>query len=102
MAQGVDLVEKFNELDADRMMNLIATILIEDAVREAKSEKAQEKARTSILKVYNSPDETDDWQDVEYYAPEVPGEPGRKFNPNVPKYIEPTEFGYPGLEPPVG
>lgn len=28
--------------------------------------------------------------------------PGGKHNPNKPRYIQPTEGGYPGLEPPVG
>lgn len=81
-------------------MNVIESIIIEEALREAKSDKNIEKLRTKILKVYNGPSEDfGEWEEVDYY----PSDMGmKKHNPNIPNYIEPTEAGYAGLEPPVG
>lgn len=89
-------------------MNIIESIIVEDGIRglnlfadDEKQIGMLENARTGIIKVYNSsskPMVSDDSEfDMDYVI-----DPLRPFNPNIPNYIEPTESGYPGLEPPVG
>lgn len=42
----------FNELPANRMMNILDTLAVEEAVRDGKANNAIEKARTQILVLY--------------------------------------------------
>lgn len=78
------------------------------------------KARTEILSMYNKesdyasyedsgpvfeiPEDMSDWNDGSsgLYGEPAPSIPGGKHNPNKPRYIQPEDGGYPGLEPPVG
>lgn len=52
--------------------------------------------------VFEVPDDMGEWSDTGMYGEPAPPIPGGKHNPNKPKYIQPTDMGYPGLEPPVG
>ena len=52
--------------------------------------------------VFDMPDDMSEWSDTRIYGEPAPFMPGGKHNPNKPRYIQPTEGGYPGLEPPVG
>lgn len=53
---------------------------------------------------FDIPDDMSDWTDGSsgMYGEPAPPTPGGKHNPNKPRYIQPTDNGYPGLEPPVG
>lgn len=53
LLQGVDLREKFEEYDAERTLNLIDAILVDDAIYGADLDKnGLEKIRTQIMKIY--------------------------------------------------
>lgn len=110
----------FQENDADRTLNIIESILISEAMRDATYNKSITKARTEFLSMYNAesnyrdggdsgpvfdiPEDMSDWgtADSGLYGEPAPPMPGGKHNPNKPRYIQPTDGGYPGLEPPVG
>lgn len=89
-------------------------------MRDADHKGTITKARTQLLSEYNKesmlieseqmgpvfdiPDDMGDWTDASsgMYGEPAPPMPGGSHNPNKPRYIQPTEGGYPGLEPPVG
>lgn len=92
------MLELFSTVDADRSFNVIDSIIIDDAIRNGQADNGLQKTRAEILKVYNRVSEFDDLDLPVQFNPET----GGFTNPNIPKYIEPTVSGYPGLEPPVG
>lgn len=80
-------------------MNLIDSIVVDEALRDAANNKQVVKVRTEVLSIYNGTHVEDfdgDWEE----AVMDPMRP-MKHNPTPPTYIEPTEMGYAGLEAPI-
>jgi hypothetical protein len=92
LTRGVDLEELFETLSADRMLNVMDTIIVEDITSGAMIEGGTEKIRTKLLSVYNAPERTND---------EVSGYRPGEVKP-MPNYIQPDDDGFAGLEAPLG
>lgn len=101
---GVDLVELFQRLDADRAFNVIDSILIEEGLRDANTEESYTKVRTALRKVYNGSvnKATKNYDESDYEkmfgTRSDPSKPVKQYIP----VVEPTEDGYPGLAAPLG
>ena len=52
MARGIDLVELFENLSADRCLNLIEEIIVEELIRNGKVDGAIKKLRSEITRIY--------------------------------------------------
>lgn len=95
-------MELFHRIDASRLFNVLDSIIIEEGLRNGKTEDAIEKARISVDKVYNSTETS-----ITNYSKETMNEfygersdPAGPVKPYIPPNI-PTEDGYPGLLPPM-
>jgi hypothetical protein len=101
LLRGVDLEQLLETLDADRMMNVVDTLIQEDVLDgTSMTEGGIEKIRTLILSVYNPSLRTSaDRDDPEgrFVDSPVSGEIKPK-----PSYTAQTEEGFFGIEPPIG
>lgn len=93
LVRGIDLEELFEDLPADRMMNVLDTILVDDSIAGSMVEGGIEKIRTTVLSIYNGKQ-----SEPSSYDPSSPRAP-------KPAHVY-TQFDddglVSGLEPPLG
>lgn len=70
------MVELFNELPADRALNVIDSIIVEDAIRNGQVEGSVEKARTQIVSIYSKDPQQIRTAEDEFFTPESSGQTG--------------------------
>ena len=86
LLKGIDLEEKFEQVDALSALNMIEYIVADYLTRNSMNEGTDTLVRSKIRSLYS-----DDDSESKHDSKQQP-----------PQYIEPTEFGYPGLDAPVG
>lgn len=112
--QGVDLVGLCEELEASRVVSLLEAIILEDIIRK---EGSKDSIRAKLVSGFNKMRhggtmDTEDLisdSDIENVAPRPDPRQTQVRTPAppagvkpMPRYTQPTDKGYPGLEAPVG
>lgn len=93
LSQGVDLWAVVHRASARRVFNLIDTIIIDEQILDARDDGARSTAKTNLTSGY-------DRMRAEGGSNDEDGSYASEMQPHG--YLVPDEFGYPGLEPPMG
>lgn len=106
LSQGTDLVGLAEVYDADRVINIFESVILEEEMRNRSipnderinfrkyMKKLRQGGTISSEEIFGTEDSQPPVQNNGWTNDGIPRQP--------PRYIEPTEGGYPGLEPPVG
>lgn len=106
LLKGIDLAEVISNLPADRAMSVLESVFFEEAAKDLQYEDDRRTLLKSHLRVLKK----GGTMSMDDYAGDRPHDlrpshsAGRTTsNPRQPpKYIQPTDQGYPGLEAPLG